>query len=61
MKQTIFALLFFLSSFAVSAQELLVKGVVTSADDKLPIPGVAILVKGTSTGIITNIDGAFTL
>ena len=61
MKQTIFALLFLLSSFAVCAQELYVKGVVTSADDKLPIPGVTVLVKGTSTGIITNIDGAFNL
>ena len=45
MKQTIFALLFLLSSFALSAQELLVKGVVTSADDGQPIPGATVVVK----------------
>lgn len=61
MKQTIFALLFLLSSFALSAQELLVKGVVTSADDGQPIPGVTVVVKGKTTGIITNLDGAYSL
>lgn len=61
MKQTIFALLFLLSSFAVSAQELLVKGVVTSADDGQPIPGATVVVKGKTTGIITDMDGAYSL
>ena len=61
MKQTIFALLFFLSSFAVYAQELNVKGVVTSADDGQPIPGATVVVKGKTTGITTNLDGAYTL
>ena len=61
MKQTIFALLFLLSSFALSAQELLVKGVVTSADDGQPIPGATVVVKGKTTGIITNLDGAYSL
>ncbi len=61
MKQTIFALLFLLSSFAGFAQELSVKGVVTSADDGQPIPGATVVVKGKSTGITTNLDGAYTL
>jgi len=61
MKQTIFALLFLLSSFALSAQELLVKGVVTSADDGQPIPGATVVVKGKTTGIITNLDGVYSL
>ncbi len=61
MKQTIFALLFFLSSFAGYAQELNVKGVVTSADDGQPIPGATVVVKGKTTGVITNLDGAYSL
>ncbi len=61
MKQTIFALLFLLSSFAVYAQELYVKGVVTSADDGQPIPGATVVVKGKTTGITTNLDGAYSL
>jgi TonB-linked SusC/RagA family outer membrane protein len=61
MKQTIFALLFLLSSFAGFAQELSVKGVVTSADDGQPIPGATVVVKGKSTGITTSLDGAYTL
>lgn len=61
MKQTIFALLFFLSSFAVYAQELDVKGVVTSADDGQPIPGATVVVKGKTTGITTSMDGTYIL
>jgi TonB-linked SusC/RagA family outer membrane protein len=61
MKQTIFALLFFLSSLAVYAQELNVKGVVTSADDGQPIPGATVVVKGKTTGIITGLDGTYSL
>jgi TonB-linked SusC/RagA family outer membrane protein len=61
MKQTIFALLFFLGSLAVYAQELNVKGVVTSADDGLPVPGATVVVKGKTTGIITNLDGGYSL
>jgi len=61
MKQTIFALLFFLSSLAGYAQELNVKGVVTSADDGQPIPGATVVVKGKTTGIITNLDGGYSL
>jgi len=61
MKQTIFALLFFLSSLALYAQELNVKGVVTSADDGQPIPGATVVVKGKTTGIITNLDGVYSL
>jgi len=61
MKQTIFALLFLLGSFAGFAQELTVKGVVTSADDGQPIPGATVVVKGKTTGIITNLDGAYSL
>lgn len=45
----------------VSAQTMKVTGTVTSADDGLPIIGASIVVKGTTVGTVTDIDGAFTL
>lgn len=38
-----------------------VSGVVISGEDNLPLPGVSILVKGTTTGTVTDIDGKFAL
>ncbi len=61
MKKAILALLVFMYSFASFAQGLQVKGVVTSADDGQPIPGVSVVVKGTTTGIITDIDGNYSV
>ncbi|MEJ2884488.1 SusC/RagA family TonB-linked outer membrane protein [Pedobacter sp. GR22-6] len=46
---------------AASAQNISVKGVVTDGADKLPLPGVGVLVKGTTTGTTTNADGGYTL
>jgi TonB-linked SusC/RagA family outer membrane protein len=45
----------------VSAQVSRVTGKVTSADDGEPVIGASVLVKGTSTGVITDADGSFTL
>ncbi len=47
---------------AVAAMaDINVKGTVIGAEDGEPMPGVSILVKGTSTGTISGIDGDFTL
>lgn len=43
------------------AQTTSVSGSVTSAVDNLPLPGVNVLVKGTSQGTITDMDGDFTI
>ncbi|MFN2336259.1 MAG: carboxypeptidase-like regulatory domain-containing protein, partial [Bacteroidales bacterium] len=59
MKQTILTLLFIASSLALSAQGLQIKGVVTSADDGQPVPAVSVFVKGTTTGILTDINGYY--
>ncbi|HUW94050.1 MAG TPA: SusC/RagA family TonB-linked outer membrane protein, partial [Bacteroidales bacterium] len=59
MKQIFVTLIFILCSLALNAQELQVKGVVTSAEDGLPLPGVSISVKGTTTGILADVNGAF--
>lgn len=53
-------LLFFLMlafTFAVSAQTVTVSGVV--ADDQGPLPGVTVMVKGTSLGTATDLDGYY--
>ena len=61
MKQTILTLLLVVWSFAINAQGLQIKGVVTSSDDGQPLPGVAVSVKGTSTGILTDLNGYYVL
>ena len=47
-------------SFSVSAQPKPIKGIVTD-EQGLGIPGVNILVKGTTNGTISNLDGNYTL
>ncbi len=52
----LFLTLFMQYSFA---QTRTVTGTVTSSENGEPIPGVSILVKGTSTGAITDLDGEY--
>lgn len=53
------AVLLILTGFRV--QERTVTGIVTSADDGKPIPGVNVVVKGTSRGVVTNASGAYSI
>lgn len=43
------------------AQERTVRGKVTSAEDGLPIPGVNVLLKGTTNGVPTDANGEFSI
>ncbi|MEB2774739.1 TonB-dependent receptor [Algoriphagus sp. D3-2-R+10] len=43
------------------AQTREVSGVLISGEDNLPLPGASILVKGTTNGTVTDIDGKFTI
>ena len=43
------------------AQERTVTGKVTASDDGSPIPGVNVVVKGTTTGTVTDFDGNYKL
>jgi len=43
------------------AQTREVSGVVISGEDNLPLPGASIVVKGTTNGTVTDIDGKFAL
>lgn len=46
---------------SVLAQSREVSGVVISGEDNLPLPGVSVLVKGTTVGSVTDIDGKFSV
>lgn len=54
-------LIFMLLPLGVMAQNRTITGKVTSSDDGLPLPGVSVVVKGTSKGAVTDIDGKYTL
>jgi TonB-linked SusC/RagA family outer membrane protein len=49
-----------ISSLVVTAQTKY-KGKVIGSDDKLPVVGASVRVKGTSTGTVTDVNGDFTL
>ena len=58
---TIIVLILFLGMQLVFAQGKRISGVVTSSEDGLTLPGVTVLVKGTTTGVTTDINGAYAL
>lgn len=43
------------------AQGRVVTGTVTSGEDRLPLPGASVVVKGTTIGAATDLDGKFSL
>ncbi|HYQ59225.1 MAG TPA: TonB-dependent receptor plug domain-containing protein, partial [Draconibacterium sp.] len=45
----------------IFAQTKQISGTVTSSEDGMPIPGVSVVVKGTTIGTTTNMDGTFEL
>lgn len=56
--------LLFIAITAVSTENThgqTVTGTVTSAEDGLPLPGVNVLIKGTSTGTITDLNGKYSI
>ncbi len=61
-KFTLFlAFLFFIGMQFLQAQDRDISGTVISGDDNQPIPGVQVVVKGTTTGTVTDLDGKYTL
>ena len=48
-------------SLPTTAQNIQITGTVTSSEDGLGLPGVAIVIKGTTRGTITNLDGYYVL
>lgn len=60
-KSLLFGLALLFSIGVVFAQDRTITGKVTSADDGTGIPGVNIVVKGTTTGAVTDLDGNYKL
>ncbi|HNS17004.1 MAG TPA: TonB-dependent receptor [Bacteroidales bacterium] len=60
-KQYVLFLLFTLLLKTLSAQDIPVSGKVTSASDGKPIPGVNVVVKGSSKGTISDINGNYSM
>ena len=63
MKKIAFLFLIFIltGTLTVFSQTRLLSGRVTSAEDNGPIPGVSVVVQGTTLGTVTDMDGNFSL
>ena len=63
MKRNVFLtlLLFAFIGFNLHAQGLEVTGKVTSAEDGSALPGVSVVVKGTTIGTVTDFEGKYTI
>ncbi|MCD0488447.1 TonB-dependent receptor [Pedobacter sp. MC2016-14] len=48
-----------LSASAVNAQNIVVSGTVTDKETRLPVPGVSVTIKGTTSGTSTNQNGNY--
>jgi len=59
--RTVLIFLFFGAILASHAQVRTITGTVTASDTKESLPGATILVKGTTTGSVTDIDGRYTI
>ncbi|MDT8402256.1 MAG: carboxypeptidase-like regulatory domain-containing protein, partial [Bacteroidales bacterium] len=60
MKQLLGIILLFFS-LGLFAQDLTVTGTVTDQVSGEPMPGVAVVIKGTTIGTATNLDGTYSI
>jgi TonB-dependent starch-binding outer membrane protein SusC len=61
LKLLCFSVLLCLMTQVAFAQSRQLSGVVISGEDELPLPGVSVLIKGTTKGTVTDIDGNFSI
>ncbi len=57
--RTLMLMMVLAGSLSLYAQTLTVKGTVTDANTGEALPGVNIIIQGTQTGVVTNIDGKY--
>ena len=57
----LFSVMALFACLALSAQNITVKGVVTDASTGEPLPGAAILVKGTADGTVADFNGNYSI
>ena len=60
-KLILFLVYLFISIGLVTAQSRKVTGVVISSEDDLPIVGATILINGSSTGTVTDLDVTYSI
>ncbi|RED45731.1 SusC/RagA family TonB-linked outer membrane protein [Seonamhaeicola aphaedonensis] len=60
-KRILFLVLSFSFALSASAQDKTITGTVTSESDGLGLPGVNVVVKGTTTGTATDFDGNYSI
>lgn len=60
-KKLLLFLTVILGSYTLMAQEKTITGSITSAEDGAPLPGVNVLVQGSTTGTQTDFDGNYTI
>jgi TonB-linked SusC/RagA family outer membrane protein len=61
MKRLAFLLFLIALSCGTLLAQIEVTGTVTSAEDGSPLPGVAVVLKGTTVGAITDVDGHYSI
>lgn len=61
MKRILFFLFCSFFSLSLLAQEISVTGSVTAKEDGQPLPGVSVVIQGTTSGTITDFDGNYTI
>lgn len=61
MKKILFFVLSSLFTLGAFAQDISLSGTVTAADDGQPLPGVSVVIQGTTQGTVTDVDGNYQL
>jgi TonB-linked SusC/RagA family outer membrane protein len=61
LKRYLLLLLFFHSLLNLNAQQITISGTVVAADDGSALPGVSIVLKGSTMGTITEVDGKYSI
>ena len=46
---------------SAAAQQKTITGVVTGAEDNLPVIGATVMIKGTTVGVATDLDGKYSI
>ena len=60
-KRRLLLFLFFLGLGSVLMAQVVITGTVSASDTKETLPGATVIVKGSTTGTVTNIDGKYTI
>lgn len=54
-------IMLFCANYTFAQQKKVIQGIVTSVNESLPLPGVNIIVKGTTNGVVTDFDGKYSI